>query len=117
MSPARPGSLRPTLLTSIRPLDVEDLDAVAGLYESVLRSGSDTPAPGLREFFQRVLATHPWVDEDIPSLVATDTKGHVVGFIGSHVRRRPSTAGLAGLPAQGRSSSNRKPVVARSAQS
>jgi hypothetical protein len=74
-------------MISIRPMGRNDLDAVASLYERVVRSGSATPAPGLRAWFERTLFDHPWMDADIPPLVAVDDRGGVVGALGSHVRR------------------------------
>jgi hypothetical protein len=71
----------------IRPLERNDLPQVAGLYESVSRSGSDLPPQGLAAYFERTLLDHPWVDSEIPSLVYLDDQGTVKGFIGSHVRR------------------------------
>src|SRR5207247_8713019 len=59
-------------VTPIRPLDRGDLDAVAGLYELVVRSGTVAPAPGLAEQFARTVLDHPWADDDLPSLVYED---------------------------------------------
>ncbi len=80
MIPARPAS-------PIRPMTRSDLDAVASLYERVFRSGSPTPVPGLRAWFERMLFDHPWVDGEIPSLVALEGDGRVVGALCAHVRR------------------------------
>ncbi|HZE05702.1 MAG TPA: GNAT family N-acetyltransferase [Solirubrobacteraceae bacterium] len=74
-------------MSSIRRMERGDLDAVAGLYERVVRSGSTNPAPGLRRWFERTLFDHPWVDPELPSLVALDRDGRVVGMICSHARR------------------------------
>ncbi len=74
-------------MSSIRPMERGDLDAVAGLYERVVRAGSTTAAPGLRSWFERTLFGHPWTDPELPSLVALDRAGHVVGMICSHARR------------------------------
>jgi GNAT superfamily N-acetyltransferase len=71
----------------IRALQREDVPAVAGLYELVMRSGSGTPAPGLADYFERTLLDHPWADPQIPSLVYAEAEGKITGFIGSHVRR------------------------------
>ena len=46
-------------MTPIRPLLPDDLDAVTALYEAVARSGSRTPAPGVREQFERTRARQP----------------------------------------------------------
>jgi hypothetical protein len=76
-----------TVTGPIRPLRRADIPQVAGLYEKVVRSGSNTPAPQLNRYFERTLLDHPWVDPEIPSLVYLDEQGRVAGFIGSHVRR------------------------------
>ena len=44
-------------MSSIRPMERADLDAVAGLYERVVRSGSTTPAPGVPAWFQQTCST------------------------------------------------------------
>jgi hypothetical protein len=73
-------------VTPIRPFEPEDVPAVAGLYERVMRSGSREAPPPLEAFFRQVLLEQPWADADIPSLVYESDDG-VVGFLGSHVRR------------------------------
>ncbi len=85
----------------VRPLVHNDLDEVAALYELVARSGRRHPPPGLRDYFERTILEHPWVDEEIPSLVHLDRAGAIVGFQGSHVRRarfdgRPARVACAG---------------------
>jgi hypothetical protein len=71
----------------IRPLQRDDVPAVASLYESISRSGSGVAPQGLAGYFERTLLDHPWADPEIPSLVYLDDQGRVQGFIGSHVRR------------------------------
>jgi hypothetical protein len=72
---------------AIRPLERDDLEAVASLYEVVARSGSRVPAPRLAAHFDETLFDHPWVDAEIPSLVYEEPDGRIVGFLASHVRR------------------------------
>jgi hypothetical protein len=72
--------------SGVRPLRVDDLPAVASLFERIHRSGSRLPAPGLAARLQGTLLTTPWLDPDIPSLVY-ESNGVVSGFIGLHVRR------------------------------
>jgi hypothetical protein len=98
-----PGPRRGSVTANgpIRPLRREDLPQVAGLYEKVIRSGLERPAPQLVRYFERTLFEHPWVDPEIPSLVYLDNQGRVAGFVGSHVRRmtfddRPVRAALSG---------------------
>jgi hypothetical protein len=74
-------------LIEIRPLQQGDLPQVAGLLELVYRSGTRTPSPGFVRYLGRLFLAHPWVDHEIPSLVAIGTDGRVLGFLGSHVRR------------------------------
>lgn len=71
---------------TIRPMEQGDLDAVAGLYERVVRSGT-SPSAQLRAWFERAPLDHPWVDPEIPSLVSIDDRGDIEGFLASHVRR------------------------------
>jgi hypothetical protein len=73
-------------LSSIRPLDPDDIPDVADLFERVVRSGSRA-SPDLVSYFERTCLGHPWVDPEIPSLVYLDGEGKIVGFLGSHVRR------------------------------
>jgi hypothetical protein len=74
-------------MTPIRAFTEDDLPEVTSLYEREIRSGSDTPPPGLAEYFRRTFLEHPWVDPEIPSLVFESEPGRVAGFLGSHVRR------------------------------
>lgn len=74
-------------MTGIRPFVSSDVDAVARLYEVVMRSGRPSASAAVAGWLRRVLLAQPWADEDIPSLVATGPDGEVVGFIASHVRR------------------------------
>jgi hypothetical protein len=70
---------------SIRPLEREDVGAVARLHAEA----QPQPAPGatdrLASFFERTLVDSPWADGEVPSLVATDGDS-IVGFLGSYVR-------------------------------
>jgi hypothetical protein len=72
---------------AIRPLERDDLEEVAALYEHVARSGSRTAPPGLRPYLEDFFFDHPWADPEIPSLVYVDGEGRIVGFLGSSVRR------------------------------
>jgi hypothetical protein len=75
-----------TMRSPIRPLEQEDIPAVARLYQVVMRGGSDEPPAFLEPFFERTLLDQPWADSTIPSLVYVE-EGEIVGFIGSNVRR------------------------------
>jgi hypothetical protein len=72
-------------MSSIRPLERADVEAVARLHAQA----QPAPAPGaadrLASFFERTLVDSPWADPEIPSFVATDGDS-IVGFLGSYVR-------------------------------
>lgn len=85
MSTPAPSPVARLRRSPIRRLEPDDLPAVASLYERTMRSGSATPAPGLADYFARVL-DHPWADPELPSLVFVDQDGAIAGFLASHVR-------------------------------
>lgn len=74
-------------MSGIRALRRDDLPAVCSLYERIARSGSAAPPDALVAYFARTFLDHPWVDEDLPSLVHHDAAGRILGFLGSHPRR------------------------------
>jgi hypothetical protein len=89
------------MMQGIRPLERDDLEQVASLYEHVARSGSRTPPPGLLDYFAEFFFDHPWADPEVPSLVFADGNGRIAGFLGSSVRRfrfdgRPVRVGVSG---------------------
>jgi GNAT superfamily N-acetyltransferase len=65
-------------MTTIRPMDRDDLPLVAALLPDW--------ASNQRGLGAAVL-DYPWADEELPSLVAVDDDDGVIGFIGSQVRR------------------------------
>ena len=72
----------------IRPLERDDLPAVAALYAELNRRDPRAPAPGYARFFARVLLDDPELtDPEFPSLVYEDGAAGVVGVIGCHPRR------------------------------
>jgi hypothetical protein len=73
-------------VTPVRALERDDLNAVAALYQRVMRPGVPTALPELRAFFERTLLDQPWADPELPSLVGVQD-GEIVAFLGSHVRR------------------------------
>lgn len=88
-------------MSAIRPLEPDDIAAVARLYERVMRPGTHGVTQALEAFFRETLLDQPWADEDIPSLVYEDPDRGLVGFLGSHVRRfrldgRPVRVGCSG---------------------
>ena len=69
-------------MAEIRPLEPEDLEAVARLVASGL--------PGWRrsaDVLARNLVDHPWAEKPLRSLVATDDAGEVIGTFGLQERR------------------------------
>jgi hypothetical protein len=69
-------------MAEIRPLQRDDLPAVATLIDKFLW----LPEENTTDFLAAALLDHPWADDAHPSLVALDG-GEVIGFIGSQVRR------------------------------
>ena len=63
----------------------EDLAAATPLVASI--SPDWLPDGGVEAFLRRTILDDPWRDEELPSLVATDESGEILGFIGSQVRR------------------------------
>lgn len=74
-------------MTPIRPLERDDLPAVARLYELVIRSGTELPPAGLAGYFEQTVLDQPFADPELPSLVYDDPRLGVVGFIASYPRR------------------------------
>jgi GNAT superfamily N-acetyltransferase len=80
---------RPALdrVGEIRVLERADLPEAAALFELVMGSGARVPKPTLVDLFERTLLETPWADPELPSLVALDGSGRMIGFIGAEVRR------------------------------
>jgi len=69
-------------MTEIRPLERADLPAVTALLESRLPWWTHDES-----FLPQTLIDSAWADPDLPSLVALDGNGDIVGFIGAQARR------------------------------
>ena len=69
-------------MTEIRPFERADLSAVIALLEGHLPSWTYG-----EWFLARTLVDSAWADSDLPSLVAVDGEGDILGFIGAQVRR------------------------------
>jgi GNAT superfamily N-acetyltransferase len=76
----------PRRLGDIRPLERTDLEAATALFELALGSGVRNVDPAKLGLFERTFLDNPWADPELPSLVATDERGRVIGFIGAEVR-------------------------------
>ena len=74
-------------MSAIRPLEPDDIPAVARLYERVVRSGTRNPPEAVEDFFRQTLIASPWADPELPSLVYEGADAGIVGFLGSHPRR------------------------------
>jgi hypothetical protein len=83
----RVASLTPDRLAEIRPLERADLREATALFELAMGSGAGRARPNLVEVFERTLFDNPWADPDLPSLVAIDGHGRIIGFIAAEVRR------------------------------
>ena len=74
-------------MSSLRPLETDDLEQVADLFLRVVRPGSGESVADTAAYFQRTTLEHPWADPEIPSLVFVDDRGSITGFVGSYVTR------------------------------
>jgi GNAT superfamily N-acetyltransferase len=72
-------------MADIRPLERSDLPAVVELLKANLPLW--VPENQMLDSLAAALIDHPWVDERLPSLVAMDEDGKLIGFIAAHVRR------------------------------
>ncbi len=70
-------------MASIRPFERADVPIVADLLRRHLEGSVELH----EEFLSATLLDHPWADPELPSLVATQDDGSVVGFVGAQVRR------------------------------
>jgi len=87
-------------MSGIRPFTAADVEAVASLYEREMRSGSGTPAPGLREYLTQVFLDEEGLAGGLRSLVYAQD-GEVRAFLGIQGRRflldgRPVVLGYCG---------------------
>ncbi len=69
----------------VRPLEPEDLPAVAALFQRTMAPRSS--ADGVETLFRSVLLDDPWADPRLPSLVATDADGALLGMLLASPRR------------------------------
>lgn len=69
-------------MAQIRPLERPDLPAVAGLMADRLPDWEQDES-----FLAATLLDQRWGDAELPSLVAVDADGSILGFIGGQVRR------------------------------
>jgi hypothetical protein len=74
-------------MSRIRPVERDDLPAIADLYERLARSGSAPAPPGLAASFARQQLDQPWYDDRIRSLLCETSDGRVAGFLAVYARR------------------------------
>lgn len=68
--------------TGIRPLEPDDIPAVASMFQKIML-GSRKPAPAsLGQCLRETFLDHPEFDPELPSRVYIDTAGRIGGFIG-----------------------------------
>jgi len=71
----------------IRPFVLGDIPRVAELHESVLAASSHLSMENRRRYLGKVFLENPWYDDTLPSLVAEEEHGRIVGFLGVLPRR------------------------------
>src|SRR5262245_2104408 len=91
----------PRLREGVRPLEPDDLDAVARLFQKRFRDPKRPAPPSLISYLGEVFLAHPWQDPEIRSRVHVSPGGLLDGFIGvfpSRVRLKARTvrAAIAG---------------------
>ncbi|MGH2965697.1 MAG: hypothetical protein ACRDMH_10005 [Solirubrobacterales bacterium] len=69
-------------MTDIRPFERSDVEGVLALLAARLPWWTHDES-----FLEQTLIDSPWADPGLPSLVAVDDGGGILGFIGSQVRR------------------------------
>lgn len=74
-------------MIELRTLEPADLERVAAVFDAMFGSGRGRPRPGIVDFFSRTLFENPWADPELPSFVAEDDGGRIVGFITVGPRR------------------------------
>ena len=69
-------------MSDIRAFERADVQGVLALLEARLPWWTNDES-----FLEQTLIDSPWADPELPSLVAVDDEGGILGFIGSQVRR------------------------------
>jgi hypothetical protein len=69
----------------VRPLEAQDIPAVADMFQRMLRRKPVPPPAGLAHYMRGFYLDAPRYGDDIHSLVHLDGAGRVSGFIGVHV--------------------------------
>jgi len=69
-------------MSDIRACTVDDIPAVARMFQKAFRDPSAAAPPALESYLRELFLEHPWRDPDTSSRVYVDTDGSVQGFIG-----------------------------------
>src|SRR5690349_15588105 len=80
------GRVARSPMSDVRPLESADIPAVAELFRTAMGPDNPLSRPWLADFLHATLLESPWLDPEIPSLVAIADDGHIAGFIASNVR-------------------------------
>ena len=76
-------SVMPPLHDRLRPCLIEDLPAVAALFQSIFHRAAGLPPQSLIASLKDVYFDHPWHDPRLPSHVFVSADGTIDGFIGA----------------------------------
>jgi predicted N-acetyltransferase YhbS len=71
----------------VREMRREDVPEAAAVFADTMRSTPPGTDAQLAAFFERTLFDCPWATPDIPSLVAEEPGGGIVGMMGTQTRR------------------------------
>src|SRR5213592_998905 len=74
-------------VSRIRPFVLGDVPRVAELHESILGGSRRLSMENRRRYLGKVFLENPWYDDTLPSLVAEEGHGRIVGFLGVLPRR------------------------------
>ncbi len=69
-------------MENIRPFVPDDIPGVAALHEWVFKNRPEHSPQSLQDYFAEIFFGNPWYDARWPSLVASDSRGRVAGFLG-----------------------------------
>jgi hypothetical protein len=97
-------------MSDIRSLAVEDIPAVARLFQKVFRNSAEEPPPAFIEYLRQLYIDAPGNDPEIRPLVYSNDDGRISGFVGANTlamtyRGRALRAAICGsLMVEGRES-------------
>ncbi len=69
-------------MAEIRPFAEGDLSPVALMFAKVFPEAEHAPQSDVREYIRAVFLKNPWYDPTLPSQVAQDADGTIIGFLG-----------------------------------